>query len=211
MIFTDEQINALRSRIEKLLSPSRFRHTVGVAKMAELLANAVKLKDVDEIVASAWLHDVSKELPTEKHLELMKQSGNEFTYDDYQTVPAYHSFTAPEIVKSDFSEFATKNVLSAVFRHTLGAPNMSISDAIVFLSDYIEEGRTYTSCAELRTALLDALDSANTVNEKELLIFRATLTVLDNTLMHLIKSAKHINQTTVLTRNSLVENGVKPL
>ena len=86
---------------------------------------------------------------------------------------------------ADFPEFATDDILHAVMFHTLGDPEMSLFAEIIFLSDYIEEGRMYKTCIEVRNALFDTLNATSTYDECVKALHLATVSSLKNTIASL--------------------------
>jgi HD superfamily phosphohydrolase YqeK len=101
---------------------------------------------------------------------------------------------APERIKRDFPDLATPDILSGVFNHTIGAPDMSVFDEIIFLSDYIEQTRSYESSVKLREYVLNNMKAENPLQNVEIL-HRACVIAIDNTVLHLIneKKAKSVN------------------
>lgn len=203
MTFSSEEISALSREVEGRLSPKRFLHTLGVVKMAEGLALLCLPEKKDELIVAAYLHDVTKELKPAEHLELLSEYNIPVTDEDLCTEAILHSFSATCVVKRDFPRLATGDILSAVYNHTLGAPDMTVFDEIIFLSDYIEESRTYESSVKLREFVLEGMtDGAYDDNVK--LLHRACITAIDNTVLHLIHEKKAINTKNILTRNALL-------
>ena len=204
MIFSEKSILSLRKDIANHLSDSRTRHTFGVQEMALEIGEACAPDKLDILSVSALLHDITKEYSVDEHLAIMKKSKKIFTDDDYLSIPVYHSFTAPEVIKSEYPNFAVNEVLSAVYNHTIGSPDMSITDEIIFISDYIEKGRTHPACSDLRKVLRDDLSMARDISESVMHLHKATIKALENTIIHLSKSGFFIHPTTVITRNSFL-------
>ena len=78
---------------------------------------------------------------------------------------------------------------------------MDTFDKIVFLSDFIEEGRTYPSCIRVREDLFAALSGGK---EKERALNEAVLLTLDLTIASLLERRLNINLRTVKARNSML-------
>ena len=76
------------------------------------------------------MHDVTKELDSGEQVRLLKLLG--VSTDEMLSPPVFHSITAPMVIRRDFSEFATENVLSAVYNHTTAAYDMSLFDEIIY-------------------------------------------------------------------------------
>lgn len=203
MIFNNDSIILLRSLIKERLSEKRYQHTLGVENLARRLGAVLLPDKVDELSVAALLHDVAKEMSYEEHVSLVKNSGVRYSEEDLLIKPALHSLAAVPVIISDFKEFATKDILSAVTNHTLGAPNMSVFDEIIFISDYAEEGRTYPTCIEVRNYLLANImgDRSSLDNVNALHI--ASLKSIESTIESLGRRKEMINTRTLLTKSYL--------
>ena len=200
MIFTEEKIYELRQSVKERLSEKRYIHTLGVEEMAVWLCGVFLPDKLDEIRIAALLHDIAKEIPYEEQISLLMASDLAFTKEDLDTKPALHSFSAVPLIKKSFTCFATNDVLSSVMNHTLGCPNMSLFDEIIFISDYTEQGRTYSSCIEVRNYLTSNISKERSYKENLYALHQASLMAIDNTTFSLIKRGEHINSRTLLTK-----------
>ncbi len=207
MIFSDDKIAALRREVSTRLSERRFKHTLGVESAAERIAEFCLPEAVAELRVAALLHDVTKELSDSEQLEIMNYASK--SLDDLASPSIYHSLTAPEVIKRDFPGFATEAVLSAVYNHTTASPDMSIFDEIIFIADYIEDGRTYPSCVAVREALYAAFASARDREECVAHLHCATVSALDNAITELVRAGKYLHVRTVLARNAFL--GRRPM
>lgn len=206
MIFDDNTLSSLRHEIKQRLSEKRYKHTLGVEKMARALGEILIPDKIDELSAAALLHDIAKEMTCEDHLRLISESFISYSEDDLATRPALHSFSAAPLIQRDFPEYATKDVLSAVTNHTLGAPNMSVFDEIIFISDYAEEGRSYYCCIEVHRYLLDNLSPGKSYDENIKILHKASLKAVRSTIASLSARKEKINARTMLTEKYLEEN-----
>ncbi len=204
MIFSDEMIEYLDIEVKKRISTWRYIHTLGVRKAAMKIASRCYRGDLSEVSAAAMLHDIAKEIPISEQLSIIAQSDISISSADLLSTQILHSFAAPSIIRSDFSEFATDNVISAVFNHTTGAPAMSVFDEIIFIADYIEEGRTYDSCIAVRDFLYSSFEVQQSMEECISLLHKAVIMALDYTIIDLLKKKKIISDRTVLTRNAFI-------
>ncbi len=197
----DIKLEALTLKIKSRLSDKRFEHTLGVCDMARLLAEHCLPDAKDEICFAAMLHDIAKELSTEEQLSIIRREHIELTAAD--TPPVFHSYVAPYIVTSEFPEFATPRILSAVEKHTVGDVEMSVFDEIIFLADYIEMGRTYKDCIETREFMLSSMvdgDIAGNVNA----LHKACVMSIDRTCKSLFEKGKPVNPKSLDAKKSLL-------
>ena len=127
----------LKAAVEARMSQKRFLHTLGVVKAARQLGEELMPEKIQSLTVAAHLHDIAKELPTEELLTLSSEYGYVTTEEDMNSPQVLHSFAAPAVIKRDFPEYASEEILSAVFKHTTGDGEMSVFDEIIFLSDLI--------------------------------------------------------------------------
>ena len=196
MIFDKASLDTLRKAIKSRMSDKRYIHTIGVEKMALALGQILIPEKLGELSCAALLHDVAKELPYEEHIALLKNSQVYYTEDDLLSKPALHSIAAVPLIERDFPEYATTDILSAVANHTLGAPDMSVFDEIIFISDYSEEGRTYPVCIDVRNLLLDGIREDKSTEENMSILHRASLRATVSTVESLTRRNETINKKT---------------
>lgn len=197
-------LDALRRRVGELLSEKRYRHTLGVERAAVRIGMACLPGKIDELRAAALLHDITKEYSREDQLAIMREHISTLTEDDYSTEAAYHSLTAPYVIERDFADYATPDVLSAVRSHTLADEDMSLFDEIIFISDFVEDGRTYPSCRELGDRLFSSLEVTEDRNGAILALHRATLDCLDFTVRFVLDRGYFLHGRTARARDALL-------
>ena len=168
------------------MSEYRFNHTLGVEKMAISLGEIFMPDNISELRVAALLHDVSKEMDIDEQLCLLDNC--ERIDKKQKCVPAaLHSFSAVAVILRDFPNLATNNILDAVENHTLGSPNMSLFSEIIFISDYIEEGRAYFESASVRKTLFEKIKQSKTQGDRIKALHFATVLSISNTLKDLQK------------------------
>lgn len=204
MKFTKEQIDALRSEVGERLSEKRFAHTLGVERMAVKIGERCLPDRLDELSVAALLHDISKEYSEAEHLAVAKRHNITMTEAERGEPALWHSLTAAAVVSEELPEYADRDILSAVYNHTVGSPDMSVFDEIILLSDYIEEGRKYERCVALRDSFLSELDRAPDCGEAILALHRAVAKSLDNNIQEFISRGKSYHKRTELTRDAIM-------
>ena len=203
MIYTEEKLEELRSSIASRMSQARYSHTEGVADMAKKIGEVLLPELVSELQCAALLHDIAKETPTEELISILKKAGVALTEEDLLIPASLHSFAGPEIIKRDFPDFATENLLSAVRNHTTGDADMTVFDEIIFLSDYIELGRDYPSCVETRNLFLDSFSNEKSREDNINALHRAAYRALQLTEKSLLARGSKVHSKTQLAKNSL--------
>ena len=211
MLFSEKIISDLETKIENKISQHRYVHTLGVKRAAIKIAEYCYSGDISEIAVAALLHDISKEYSVAEQFQMMREAGKDFSDTDFMSEPVLHSFTAPVVISKDYSDFATANILSSTFNHTTGSPDMSIFDEIIFVADYVEDGRKYDSCIAVRDDLFDSFSSSFDREECIMHLHNATIAILENTIVHLIKNKQVLNERTVATRNAFLARVPAPL
>ena len=190
-----KQLRLLRSEIESFLksnvSEARFNHIENVANTAKKYARRLEL-DHYKAELSGWLHDLAKELPNEKLLEIANEKNMEINEIDYDNPHVLHARVSALLATEKFG-IDDPDVLGGIRCHTLGEPNMSKIMMVVYLADSSEPGRDRKKAAPLR----------KTFKEKGL--EAAVLQAIDNKLLDVIKSGKKVHPFTVHTRNWLLE------
>ena len=205
VVFTEESILKLREAVKIRLSEKRFSHTLGVERCAEKLGNLILPERINELRAAALLHDISKEIPFEVQFEILKRNDFPLTEEDKATLGVIHSFTAPYVVSENFPDFATRDILSAVYNHTLGCEDMSIFDKIIFVSDYVEETRKFESCIAVRKLLFNGIESLN-ASDRIIRLDEAVLAALNGALEALGRMGQPINSRIYITKKYLESN-----
>ena len=189
-------LSYLENSVKQALSEKRFIHTAGVAKMAQRLGEIFLPEKTDKLKAAGYLHDIAKECSEERMLTLINEYGYTLTPSDILTPAVLHAYAAPAVIKKDYKDYATEDILSSVFNHTVGARGMSLFDEIIFISDYIEEGRRYDTSIKIRDELFSSLALAKSYEEKLLALHKATLSSIESTIAILEKRGLHVNEKT---------------
>ena len=203
MKFTSEKIDALRFEVGKRLSEKRFSHTLGVERMSVKIGEKCLPDRIDELRAAALLHDISKEYYEAETENILKNNNMTLSSEDLKSPAIIHSITAPLAVMADFSEFGTDDILSAVCNHTVGSADMSVFDEIILLADYIEDGRKYIACTELRDKFLGELESCSTPDEAVYYLHLAVVISLENTIRALESRGDAVHSRTLRTREAI--------
>ena len=200
MKFSDKMLSALADKVKLSLSQKRFEHVKFVVDAAKRIGEYFPDIDPSELACAALLHDITKEIDTEAHLQILKENGFVITEDDMAATAILHSLSAPFAVKRDYPEFATDNVLSAVKNHTTGDFGMSVFDRIIFIADYVEDSRVYDSCVKVRDELFASLSQKNSYEENELALNMAVLNSIIFTENDILKRGRTLNKRSIKTK-----------
>ncbi len=203
-MFDENKLSGLRERIEDSMSAKRFFHTACVEKMAARLAEFYIPEKISTLRAAALLHDITKEYPTEKHLEILKAHGINVSKEDILTPKTLHGRTAALLIPEVFPEFATEDVVRSVRYHTTGRANMSICEKIVYLADYIDESRTFEDCVMLREMFWSAEPEKMSMEERLRHLDRVLVKSFDITISGLLEKGAIVSEDTFAARNWLL-------
>ena len=200
----DEKILYLRGIITASLGEYRSRHVLSTEEEAVRLAAVYLPSKEREVRISALLHDITKEYDVNAQLQTLKDFG--MVADDVllNSPKVLHSVTAPFIIKRDFSEFASDEVISAVRNHTTGAADMSLLDCIIYLADYIEPLRSFEDCKKLREYFWSGIDACSSEKEKLLHLYKTMVMSFDMTIENLIDEHCVISPDTFSARNAFL-------
>lgn len=157
---SDTRLDRLRTDVEGRLSSARFEHTLGVERAAAWAGERLCPDDVPMLRAAALLHDVTKEYSFGKQLKICDERGIILREDEKNSPQTLHAITAAAIIPSEYPEFDIPELVGAVRWHTTGRAGMTLSEKIIFLADYIEDGRKYDSCRALRESFMRELSEA---------------------------------------------------
>jgi len=178
-------LDALRARVSSRMSSYRFRHTEGVESMAVRLAALYLPHDADRLRVAALLHDITKELAPAEQLARMREMGIVLRPDEEASPKIWHGITAAWIAERDYGSLADPDILSAIRWHTTGRRGMTLFESLLFLADYIEEGRRFEDCVLLRRTFFDALPERMDRSERLSHLRHTLLLALDATLREL--------------------------
>ncbi len=132
-------------------TPHRLKHTAGVIYFAREYAKRLGVSEQKAALA-ALLHDCAKYLDYNAYAgfdlaEIAAKYGEKSV-----PPPVIHQFLGAYVAKNVLG-VTDEAVLSAIERHTTGAPNMSALEKIVFVADLLEPSRDYGEVEELRAAV----------------------------------------------------------
>jgi predicted HD superfamily hydrolase involved in NAD metabolism len=121
----------------------RYYHSLEVANIALKLNEHLNLKLEETVVyLASILHDCAKLYSKDKLWDILVEFKDILNLESIKNYPSiWHSFAGKKVAK-DYYNINDENILSAIFYHTTGKPNMTTLEKLIFVSDYIEESRT---------------------------------------------------------------------
>lgn len=187
--------------VKNLESEKRFNHTLGVKEEAYNLGKIFMPGKEEKLALAGLLHDITKDFKLEKQLELCDKYG--ICVDRECVVPKLlHSKTGCEYAKEIFGEeIVDSEIYSGIYYHTTGRENMTLFEAIIYLADYIESGRTFEDCVLLRRFFYSNIENAEAYNDKIEILRKTMVLSFDLTIKNLIEEEKLIDMDTIKARN----------
>lgn len=132
-MYTVEQI---RDELNKRLTEKRRNHCCYVSEWAGKIAGYDGY-DVDKAILAGLLHDVAKQIPVDKLLEMALDNGLVVTTAERNNPHSLHGRVGAVISEKEFG-VVDKEILAAIAYHS-GRPGMGRLEKIVFLSDYMQK------------------------------------------------------------------------
>lgn len=194
----------IRAEIPSYLTEKRLIHTLSVEKQALELANiyfpilGTDVKYLNDVSASALLHDMTKKLSDDEQDRLCEKYGIETDYTQKGSGALLHSKTAACRARELYG--INDAVFGAVYFHTTGCENMNILEKLIFFADFIEPTRAHEVCKNARKDFYEQLSK----NEDKLFVLdKAIISSIDSTILHLCEEHKPIDVETIKARNYL--------
>ena len=128
--------------LSKELKESRLMHTFGVIDTATALAKAYQA-DIKKCERAALLHDCAKYMPLEDMIAICERNLVELNDLEKSKDSLLHAKAGACLAYEKYG-IKDKEILDAIKYHTTGKPDMSLIEKIIFVSDFIEPGRTHS-------------------------------------------------------------------
>ena len=206
---TEKMLDTLRGEVKGSMSPKRFAHTAAVEEMIVRLCALYCPEYTLQLRAAALLHDLTKELTTEAQEALCE--AYDIPIDEAQRLSpkTYHAKTAAARIVRDYPAFADPIIVDAVRWHTTGHADMTLTEKLLYLADYIDESRTFPSCVLLRRYFFGAEPELMTREERERHLRATLLLSYEHTLKDLLADGAPIDEDTIRARNNLLLESAK--
>lgn len=145
----------LRDVATSLLKPRRVQHVLGCAKTAKALAERYGANPV-LAERAGLLHDITKAMDGPDQLLLLDEYDIIVSDFERNHPKLLHAKTGAGVAQHLFGE--CDQVVSAIYWHTTGKPDMALMEKIVYIADYMEPTRNFPGVEELRKAVFADLD-----------------------------------------------------
>ena len=183
------EYNEILVTLANELRPARFRHCRDVSQTAVRLAERWDA-DIEKARLAGILHDCARNLKGEELLKTSRQFG---------MIPSPLELLQPALIHAPLGAIIAERrfgisepqVLKAIRRHTTGAPQMTLLDKVIYLSDCIEPGRNFSGVRKIRDMAVEDLDAA-------------VLLAYEHSILFVVANGGLLHPNTVEGRNSLL-------
>lgn len=141
----------LYNKVESMIKPSRFEHSVSVSECAASLAKRFSLSEDDARYCGIY-HDAYRYVFGREYLDLCLNSGWKVFPEEIADQKLLHGLVAAINFPKDAGDVPFSYCL-AVRHHTLGSVEMGRLGALIYIADYIEPGRKHLGEDERRAIL----------------------------------------------------------
>lgn len=201
---TENMLDALREDVMQKMSLKRFRHTVAVEEMVSRLSALYCPDQTLNLRAAALLHDITKEYDTEQQIALCEQYGLSVSAEDRLAPKTFHARTAAAVISAQYPAFTHPTVVSAVRWHTTGRADMTLTEKLLYLADYIDQSRSFENCVVLRRFFWGANPEELTADQRNELLRDTLILSYRMTVEDLLADGTPIATDTVEARNQLL-------
>ena len=183
------EYNEILVTLANELRPARFRHCRDVSQTAVRLAERWDA-DIEKARLAGILHDCARNLKGEELLKTSRQFG---------MIPSPLELLQPALIHAPLGAIIAERrfgisepqILQAIRRHTTGAPQMTLLDKVIYLSDCIEPGRNFSGVRKIRDMAVEDLDAA-------------VLLAYEHSILFVVANGGLLHPHTVEGRNSLL-------
>lgn len=183
----------MQAELKRRLKPTRFAHSLGVADTAVFLAKRFGV-DTWKARIAGLLHDCAREYRNEDLVAEAEKRGIPVSDVERAMPLLLHAYVGARRVREVYG-VEDAEIEQAIWRHSVGAADMTDLDKVVWYADMIEPNRVYPEVEELRRlareATLDAM----------------VLEGLTQTILFVVQGGRLIHPDTVLARNALLLKG----
>ncbi len=149
-------LEELRCVSYSMVYAKRLAHIRGCEEEAARLARRWGA-DEDRMRRAAVLHDCTKYLSHEEHLDICDRYGVELEPLERATDKLLHAKSGAAVAKYVFGQ---DDIYDAILYHTTARGGMSLEEKLLYIADYMEPNRDFPEVAELRRLAYSDLDGA---------------------------------------------------
>lgn len=183
-------IDEMRRELQRRLNKNRFAHSIGVANTAVKLAKRFGV-DEEKAYIAGLLHDCAREFENEQLPAEATKRGIKIGEVESAMPLLLHAYIGAKMIGEVYG-VDDAEISQAIYRHTVGARDMTELDKIIYFADMIEPNRNYPGVDELRKiAEFKELDDI-------------ILTALDESIIFVVQKNSLVHPDTIDARNYLL-------
>jgi predicted HD superfamily hydrolase involved in NAD metabolism len=185
----------LETAVLSRLSEARVIHSAAAAAVSSRLAFRFGLNELYARICAIW-HDAARETHPDAILRTVLDDGRFIPEQVELEQPMLLHGAAAAIELAEIIPGVPLEILYAVRWHTLGSPAMGSLGYVLYIADYIEEGRSHISAEEkVRIEQLPRLEDM-------------MLTILEGSLTYLAEKRKKVARSTEELRRMLERESI---
>ncbi len=186
-------LDKLEKKLKKDLDKARYVHTLGVMYTAASLAMCHG-EDLERTMTAGLLHDCAKCIPNDEKVQLCRKYGLKISKVEMKNPHLLHAKLGACLARDKYG-IKDEKILSAIYWHTTGKPEMTLLEKIIFVADYIEPGRSKApNLTEIRKKAFSNLDKAVLMTLKDTLAYlKEEKACLDNQTVVAYNYYKNLN------------------
>ena len=127
----------------------RLEHIYNVKKVAVALGEFYNMH-IPSVIVASYLHDATKHKSIEENKSIVVKEIKDLP------LACYHAYSAEMIAKEQFG-IEDIDILNAIKYHCSGRIHMSMLEKIIYVADFIEDGRKFCP-SELKTLAYEDID-----------------------------------------------------
>lgn len=184
-------VDEMRCELQSRLKKSRFAHSIGVANTAVKLAKKFGV-DEEKAYIAGLLHDCAREFENDELPAQAEKRGIKIGEVEKVAPLLLHSYVGAKMI-SEIYGVDDSEIFQAIYRHTVGAKNMSKLDKIIYFADMIEPNRNYPGVDKLR----ELAETSNNLDE-------IILTAMNESIIFVVQKNSLLHPDTIDARNFLL-------
>ena len=151
------KLEQIKTKIQQVLKPKRYEHTLGVMYMAGALAMRYH-EDMYCALFAGLLHDCAKGFPESALQSLAQAFHVPITEAERKCPELLHAKVGACLAEKEYG-ISDSYITDAIVYHTTGRPNMTLLDKIVYVADYMEPNRSEApNLDEIRRMAFEDID-----------------------------------------------------
>lgn len=184
-------IDKMRRELQQRLKKERFAHSIGVANTAVKLAKKFGV-DEEKAYIAGLLHDCARQFENAELTAEAIKRGIKIGEVEKSMPLLLHSYIGAQMI-SEVYGVEDSEIAQAIYRHTVGAADMTPLDKIIYFADMIEPNRNYPGVDKLR----ELAETSNNLDE-------IILTALNESILFVVQKKSLVHPDTIDARNFLL-------